>query len=87
MKTKKLKFSASLTESIAVYTEGLEETLEANEIDPADCWDLDPEEIEDPDLTWLLGWFAAVAECHNCLPENLAALSTAEPEPKLKLVK
>jgi hypothetical protein len=87
-KPKKLKLSRNLKESIAVYTEGLEETLETNGIDPGDCWDLDPEEIEDPDLTWLLGWFAAVAECHNCEPQHLVTLSEAEdPKPKLRLVK
>jgi hypothetical protein len=84
---KKPKFNSSIVESIAIYSEGLEETLEANGIDPGDCWDLDLDEIKDPDLTWLLGWFAAVAESHGCLPEHLADLAApAAPGPTLQLV-
>jgi hypothetical protein len=89
-KTKKPKFNSSIKESIEVYTEGLEETLEVNGIDPADCWEIDPDEIDDPDLAWLLGWFAAVAESHDCLPEHLVTLSAApeaKTKTKLRLVK
>jgi hypothetical protein len=89
-KPKKPKFSRGITESIEVYTEGLEETLEANGIDPGDCWEIDPDEIDDPDLAWLLGWFAAVAESHDCLPEHLITLSARAPKKaktKLRLVK
>lgn len=72
-KKKTVKLTRSQKESIKVYGEGLRKELARHGLkrgEFASVWSLDDDDLQDdPDVQWLIGYFAGVAESHGVVEE------------------